>query len=115
MPLALVSGGVVRDVILGLALVFVALRGSKFAGATAVIAATFLIFGVAVKTFTSLTFASVHFSWWSGIEAALAIVILWPSLFPWSRSANTPVLYWMALTFGALTLLGGTLAILARL
>jgi hypothetical protein len=114
-PLWMVSGGAIRDVILGLGLVFFSIRRSKFAGAMAVIAATFLLFGLALRIFTSLASASVHFSWWNGIDVALAIAILWPSIFPWSRSANTPVLFWMTLTFGALTLVFGTVAILARL
>jgi hypothetical protein len=114
-PLLMVTGGVVKNAILGVALVFVAVRKSRFAGATAVIVATFLIFGVALNTFASLAFAPLPVSWWNGVHLALALAILWPSLFPWSRSANKPVLFWMTLTFGLLTLLVGSLALLARL
>jgi hypothetical protein len=115
MPLAMMSGGVIIDVIFGLALLFVAIRRSKFAGATAVVIATFLIFRFALGAVASLLFARAFVSWWNGIDLALAFAILWPSLFPWSRSANKPALLWMALIFGLLTLLCGSLALLARL
>ena len=114
-PPRMLVGAVVRDVILGLALLFVAVRKSKFAGTTAVIVATFLIFSVTLWVFSSFVFTSFHVSWRRGIDLALAFVILWPSLFPWSRSANKPVLFWMALTFGTLTLLAGGAALLARI
>jgi len=105
-----------RDVILGIALLIAALRKSKFAGATAVIVATFLIFIAALSVFTSLAFTWVHFSWRSEIiDLAFAFIILWPSLFPWNGGANRTALFLMALTFGALTLLLGSLAVLARL
>lgn len=107
--------GVLRNATLGMALLFVAIRRSQFAGATAVIVATFLIFGVALNAFASLAFSSVDLSWWSLIDLAIAAAILWPSLFPWSLSANRPILFLIASTFGALSLIGGSLAMLARL
>lgn len=109
------AAGVLKNATLGMALLFVAIRRSQFAGAAAVIVATFLIFGVALHVFTSLALRSVDISRWTLIDLAIAAVILWPSLFPWSLSANKSVLFWFALTFGALSLIGGTLAMLARL
>jgi len=116
MPVVLlVAGHVTRNAILGAALLFVALRRSQFAGATVVIVATFLTFGVALAAFRSLAFGSAQMTWWDGVDLAIAAAILWSSVFPWSRSANKPVLFWVALTFGAMALVVGTVAILARL
>lgn len=113
--LLLVAGHITRNAILGAALLFIALRRSQFAGATVVIVATFLTVGVALPALGSLTFGSVQMTWLDGIDLAIAVAILWPSIFPWSRSANKPVLFWVALTSGAMALLVGTVAILARL
>ena len=115
-PLPMVAGAVVKDVILGVALLFVSIGRSQFAGVTAVIAATILIFSVTLKIFISLMVeGGIPLSWWNGIYLALAFAMLWPSFFPWSRSANKPALFWMAMTFGLLTVLLGGLALLARL
>lgn len=107
--------GAIRDAILGLALLFVALRRSQFAGVTAVIVATFLTFLVLASVLMSVAFRPFHASWWDAIYLTIAVAILWPSLFPWSRSANKPVLFWMCLTFAAATLLFGSPIVLARL
>jgi hypothetical protein len=109
------AGGVITKAILGIALLFVAVRQGRFAWATAVIIATLLMFSFALNAFASLAFASVHYSWWNLIYLAIAMAILWPLTFPWSWSANKPVVFLMASIFGALTLLLGTLALLARL
>jgi hypothetical protein len=57
----------------------------------------------------------LHVTWWNGIILAIAVTILWPSVLPWSNSTNKPVFFWMSLTFGAMALLLGTFAVLARL
>ncbi|MEO6042041.1 MAG: hypothetical protein ABIP41_09080 [Croceibacterium sp.] len=110
-----------RDAILGTALLFVALRKSRFAGATAVIAATLLLFGVALRMFVfavvasaPMAFASFRVSWSVAIDLAIAGSLLAPLLFPWSGTANKRVFFWMAITFASATLLIGSLAFLAR-
>jgi hypothetical protein len=116
MPLWILAAGAIRDAIFGIALLYVALRKSQFAGATAVVIATFLIFGIALDAFASVAFGlAFHIGWGKVETVAIAGAILWPSVFPWSRSANKPVLFWMALTFGLLTLLMGSAMILVRL
>jgi len=116
LPVGIRAGGVIKFAILGTALLWVALRRSQLAGATAVIAATFLLFGVVFGPVTSLIFGtSIRVNWWTAINLAIAAVILWPSLFPWDRTANRPVFFWMGLIFGALTLLLVAAAALARL
>jgi len=112
-PIVVMSG--TRDAVLGAALLFVAVRRSQFAGATAVIVAALLTFSVALTALTSLVFASVHLSWWVTVDLAIAAVVISPFLFPWSRTANKPVLFWIAATIAAMTLLIGALALLARL
>ena len=112
----LVVIGGVWNAILGAALLFVAVRRSQFAGATAVVVATFLIFGVVFNRVTSLAFGlSAPLTWWTAIDLAIAASIVGPSLFPWSPTANKPVLFWMGLTIAALVILFGSLALLARL
>jgi hypothetical protein len=112
--LAIMGGG--WDAILGAALLFVALRRSQFAGAAAVIVATFLTFGIVLKHVTLLFFGTPgHVSWWTAFYLGIAATIVAPSLFPWSRTANKPALFWMGLTIGATTLFLGTLAIIVRL
>jgi hypothetical protein len=104
-----------RDAILGTALLLVALRKSQFAGATAVIVAAFISFGLAFGVVVPLAFGRpVHVTWWNAIDLAIVAAIVGPLLFPWSPNANKPVLFWMGLTFAILMLLGGSLAILAR-
>jgi uncharacterized membrane protein YsdA (DUF1294 family) len=103
------------DAILGAALLFVALRRSQFAGATAVIVATVLAFGIVAKHVISLFFGtSAHVTWWTAVYLAIAAGLIGPSLFPWSPTANRPVLFWMGITIAALTILIGGLALLAR-
>jgi hypothetical protein len=116
LPTPLVVGSFTRDAVLGAALLFVALRRSQFAGATAVIVATLLTFVVvAPMAFESVAFGSVHVTWSMAIYLAIAAGVIAPSLFPWSGTANKPVLFWMGLTFAAVTLLLGTIALTARL
>ena len=99
MPVAsLVVLGGASDAILGAALLFVALRRSQFAGAAAVIVATFLTFGIVLRHVTLLFFGTPgHVTWWTAVYLAIAATIVGPSLFPWSRRANKPVLFWMAI------------------
>jgi hypothetical protein len=115
-PVMVLAERGIIDAFFGLALLYVALRKSQFAGATAVVIATFLMFGILTHAFTSVAFGLVfHLGWGEVVAMAIAAGILWPSIFPWSRSANKPVFFWMALTFGGLTLLLGSAALLARL
>ena len=109
-----VIGGAV-DALLGAALLFVAFRKSQFAGTTAVIVATFLVFTVASGLIANVLSGSFNVSLRTGINLLIAATILWPMLFPWSRKANRPVLFRMAATCGAITLLVGTVVMLARL
>lgn len=103
------------NAILGAALLFATLRRSQFAGATAVIVASILMFGFVFNQVTSLAFGlTAHFSWWTAINLAIAASIVGPSLFPWSATANKPVLFWMGLTIAALVILFGSVALLAR-
>jgi len=112
----MLEGGRILDAILGIALLFVALRGSQFAGATAVIVATFLTFGVVFGHVTSLAFGlSDRITWWTAVYPAIAASVVGPSLFPWRRTANKPALFLMGLTFATLTLLVGSVVLLARL
>jgi len=112
--LAVIGGA--WNAILGVALLFVAVRRSQFAGATAVVVATFLIFGIVFNRVTSLAFGlSAPLTWWTAIYLAIAVSIVGPSLFPWSPAANKPVLFWMGLTIAALVILFGSVALLARL
>ncbi len=118
-PIPLVSrvvmGGAL-DAILGTALLFVALRKSQFAGATAVIVATFLTFGLAMKVLGVLVFGlPFHLGWVGAFDLAIVAAIVGPLLFPWNRNANRRVFFWMGLTFATLTLLVGSLVVLARL
>lgn len=55
-----------RDAVLGTALLFVALRKSRFTSATAVIAATILMFGVAMKTMATAAFGLAFPLGWAG-------------------------------------------------
>jgi len=110
-----VTGGA-WDAIPGAALLFVVLRRSQFAGATAVIVATLLMFRVVFTHVTSLVFGrSAHVTWWTAVYLAIAAAVVGPSLFPWSRTANKPVFFWMGLTFATLTLLSGIVVLMARL
>jgi hypothetical protein len=116
MPVMMLEGGPLKDGILGIALLFVALRGSLFAGATAVIVATFMTFGVVFSHVTPLAFRlSDQITWWTAVYPAIAASLVAPSLFPWSRSANKPALFLMGVTFATLTLLVGSVVLLARL
>lgn len=111
----LIIGGASNG-ILGAALLLVAVRRDQLAGAMAVIVATFLIFGVVFDRVTSLVFGlSAPLTWWTAIYLSIAAIIIAPSLFPWSPSANKPALFWMGLTIAALVILVGSLALLARL
>jgi hypothetical protein len=115
-PVLVLAEGSIRDAIFGMALLYVALRRSKFAGTTAVIVATFLMFVIVWPiAFDLVAFASVHTSWWGAIYLAIAATLLWPSLFPWSWSANRPVFVRMGLTIAAITLPLGCSALLVRL
>jgi hypothetical protein len=108
--------GPIVTAILGLALLFVAVRRSKFAGVTAVIVAAFITFRVAFGIVLALTFErSAHVTWWTAIDLAIVAALLWSSTFPWDRAANKPVLFWIVVTIGTLMLLCGSLAVLARL
>ncbi len=116
MPVIMLEIGPIKDGIFGIALLFVSLRGSQFAGATAVIVATFITFGVVFVHVTSLAFGlSDHITWWTAVYLAIAASVVGSSLFPWSRTANKPALYLMALTFSTLTILMGSVVLLARL
>jgi hypothetical protein len=115
-PIPLVSrvimGGAL-DAILGTTLLLVALRKSQFAGTTAVIVATFLTFSIALKAFGFVVFGlAFHFGWMGAFDLAIVAAIVGP--FPWNPNANSRVFFWMGLTFATLTLLVGSLAILAR-
>jgi len=115
-PMPMVVIGSFRDASLGIVLLIVMLRWSRFAGATAVIVATFLVFGIAVEYVTLLASeGSARLNWWTAVHLAIAGSLVGPSLFPWNSTANKPVLFWMALTIGAMTLLIGGFAILVRL
>jgi hypothetical protein len=59
------------DAILGAALLFVALRRSQFAGATAVIVATLLMFAVAFHLVMNVVIGSLHVGWRSGINLVM--------------------------------------------
>ena len=115
-PVMVLAEGAIIDAFFGLALLYVALRKSQFAGATAVVIATFLMFGVLMDAFASVAFGlAFHISWGKALAFIIAAAILGPSIFPWSPSANKPVFFWISATFGALTLLVGSAAFLARL
>jgi hypothetical protein len=115
-PVMVLAEGAIMDALFGLALLYVAFRKSQFAGATAVVIATFLMFGILMDAFASVAFGlDFHVGWGKASAFAIAAAMLWASIFPWSPSANKPVFFWMALTFGGLTLLVGSAALLARL
>ena len=115
-PVWALSGNAITNAMFGTALLFVALRGSQFAGATAVIVATVITFVFMLYHVTSLVFGlSDHISWWSAVYPVIAASLLGASLFPWSRPANKPALLLMGLTFAILTLLFGTVTFLARM
>jgi hypothetical protein len=82
-----------------------------------VVVATLLIFVavVAPLAFASVGLGSFHVTWFTAIHLAIAAGVIAPSLFPWSGAANKPVLFWMVLTFAAVTLLVGTSVLLVRL
>ena len=117
MPLVLlVAGHVIRNAVLGAALLFVAIRRSPYAGATAAIVATLLTFGVVPQmAIASMANGSVHLTWLMTIDLAIAATVIVPSLFPWNGTANKPVLFWMGLTIAAAMLLIGSAGLLARL
>jgi hypothetical protein len=105
-----------RDAIFGTALLIVAFRRSRFAGATAVIVATFLVFVIVVEHVTLLAFVgSARLTWWTAFYLAIAGSLIGSSLSPWNSTAKKPVFFWIALTVVSMTFLVGTLAILARL
>jgi len=115
-PVRMLLGNAIANAIFGTALLFVALRGSQFAGATAVIVATITAFGFVFHHGTSLAFGlSDHISWRTAVYPAIAASLVGPSLFPWSRTTNKPALLLMGLTFAILTFLFGTVTLLARL
>jgi len=115
-PVWALSGNAITSAMFGAALLFVALRGSQFAGATAVIVATVITFGFVLHHVTSLVFGlSDHISWWTAVYPVIVASLVGPSLFPWSRTANKPALWLMGLIFATLTLLFGTVTLLARL
>jgi hypothetical protein len=116
LPVVIRASGAIHDAIFGIALLFVALRRSPFAGATAVIVATFIAFNVVLNRATSLVFGlSDRVTWWTAVYLAIAASVIGSSLFPWSRTANKPAFILMGLTFATLTLLMVSLAVLARL
>jgi hypothetical protein len=105
-----------RDAILGTALLFVALRKSQFTNPTAVIIATVLLFGIAMKAFDSAAFGlAFHLGWGDAFDLTIVAAIVVPLLIPWNPNTTRPVFLWMGLTFATLTLLLGSLAVLARL
>jgi len=115
-PVVVLAEPSIITAIQGMALLFVAIRRSKFAGVTAVIVAAFISFGMAFGVVLPLAFGRpVHVTWWTAIDLAIVAAMLWPSIFPWDRTANKPVLFWMAVTFGTLTLLVASAVLLARL
>jgi hypothetical protein len=115
-PVMLLAEGAVVNAVFGIALLYVAIRRSQFAGVTAVIIATFIAFAVVSQMVVSLAvWRPPHVTWWTAINLAIAGAIAWPSVFPWNWSANKPALIWMAATFGTLTFFFATLAILVRL
>ena len=115
-PMVVLAGGAIKNAILGMALLFVGVRPSRFAGVTAVIVATFITFGFALEFVGWLVFgAPARVSWGTATYVMIAAGILWRSVLPWSWSANKPALLWAGLTFGTLTLLFGTVILLARL
>ena len=115
-PVWALSGNAITNAMFGAALLFVALSGSQFAGATAVIVATVITFVFMLYHVTSLVFGlSDHISWWSAVYPVIAASLLGASLFPWSRPANNPALWLMGLIFAILTLLFGTVTFLARM
>lgn len=115
-PVLFLAEGSIIAAIQGMALLFVAIRRSRFAGVTAAIIAAWITFGVVFGIVAPLAFGlPAHVTWWTAIDLAIAAAILWPSIFPWDRIANKPVLYSMAVTFGTLTVLMGSAALLARL
>ena len=115
-PILEMSGGAIRDAILGTALVFVAIRKSQFAGATAIIVATVLVFFLAMSAVASMVVAgSFHVTPWKAIYLAIAAGIFCSALLPWNQSANKPVFFCTALTFAGAMLLVGCAAVVARL
>lgn len=114
LPLVVMGGA--RNAILGVALLVVALRRSQFAGATAVIVATLLTFAIVTPPVISLVFGmSAHVTWWAAVYLAIAATVVGPSLFPWSPSANKPVLFWSGITILATIVLLATVALIARI
>src|SRR5689334_13331264 len=76
-PVMVLEAGPIKDAILGIALLFVALRGSQFAGATAVVVASYITFGVVFGHVTSLVFGlSDRITWWTAINLAIAASII---------------------------------------
>lgn len=115
LAIPLVVTSCVLDAVLGAALLFVALFGSRFAAATAVIVGTLLLFQVALGVVMWTAFPWLHPAWGrSGFDLVIAASLVGPLLFPWSGAANKAVASCMAVTFGAMTLLAGTLVLLAR-
>jgi hypothetical protein len=115
-PLIVLAESGIIDAFFGLALVYAALRKNQFAGATAVVIATFLVFGILMHALMAVTFRlPFGLGWERVLTIAIAGALLSQSIFPWSRSANKPVFFWMALTFGSLAILFGSVVLLARL
>jgi hypothetical protein len=115
-PMPVVVTSFIGDAVLGTALLFVVLRRSQFAGATAIIVGTFLTFDIVLGHVASLVFGTpARVTWWTAAYLAIAAAVVGPSLFPWSRTANKPAFFLIGLTFATLTLLVGSLAVLARL
>ena len=114
-PVVVLAIPILEYAILGTALLIVAILRSRFAGVVAVIVATFITFEVVAGAVLPLAFGgSARVNWLSAINLAIAGAILGTSAFPWNWPANKLVLFWMGLTFGTLTLLFGTVVLLAR-
>ena len=112
-PVAVIAIPALEYVIFAIALLYVGLRRSPFAGATATVIATFILFGLVLK-FVPLAFGgSVHVTWLTAANLAIVVAVLGPLVFPWSPS-NKPALLWLGLTFGALALVTGAAILLAR-
>ena len=116
LPLVVTAGPAMRNAILGIALLYVAFSRSQFAGVTAVIVATIIMFVVVGGHLMSLALGlSARVTWLTAIYLVIAAVVLWPSMFPWNWTANKPAFFWMALTLGVFTTLSGSVALIARL
>lgn len=115
-PTWLLAGSAIRNGILGLALIWVALSRSRYAGATAVVVGTLVIFSVASTIVTDMTFGlAFHPSWWTALDLTIATILLWSAVLPWNDVVSKPALSCMTITLGALSVLVSAVIALARL